>query len=157
MPAMGEGLSESSRFVWKAPPGWRESTGSGMRLASFAVGSGSDTGLCTIVRLGANAGGLEANIVRWLGQLGIEEPADDVLREFAAAQPQVESSGGLKGVVVDLSSFGPQEPGSPSMMAAQLSSEDATLFIKLTAPRSVLAQQVEAFRALCASVSLEAP
>lgn len=128
-----------------------------MRLASFSVGSGSATGLCTIVQLGANAGGLRANVVRWLGQLGIDEPPAADLQAFLEQQQQVDTRGGLKGIVVDLSPLVPGGDEAQSMLASQVSSASATLFVKLTATKAVLAAEKDRFVGLCMSMAEGSP
>ena len=147
----GGGAAPAGSLAWKTPEGWTESAGSGMRLASFSIGSGSDTGLCTIVMLGGNAGGEEANVVRWIGQIGLEVPAEDALRSFLERQEKITSAGGYKGIAVDLSELDPTKP--QSMLAAMLDINGSTAFIKLTGPVALLKQEKPRFIEICASVT----
>ena len=63
-------------LAWDLPEGWTETPGNGMRLVTFHS-TDKDPVECTIVSLGGMAGGLESNIVRWMGQINIPMPAQD--------------------------------------------------------------------------------
>lgn len=145
----------AGKLRWTAPEGWSEQPGASMRLVTFAMGSGTETGACTIIKLGGAAGGVEANIVRWMGQIGVEPPADAELAAFIERQPKVKSEGGLDGVLVDLTSLGDAAPGTVSMLAALFPLGDMTAFVKLTGPKSLLAGEKERFEKLCRSLRRE--
>lgn len=138
-------------LAWTCPDGWTESAGSGMRMATFVVESGDQTATCTLVRLSGAAGGLEANVRRWIGQLGLAMPDDAALAAFLGNQLRLESDGGFSGTVVDLSGLGTASDGS-SMLAALVDIRGATLFVKMTGPAALLAAQKEQFIALCQSL-----
>jgi hypothetical protein len=140
----------SAALRWTTPPGWVEESASGMRLASFRVESGGVTGLCTIVQLAGDGGGLEANIRRWMGQLKLPVPPDAELRAFAERQETLRTRGGFTGRVVDLAPLGP--PEAPSMLALFLDAGERTVFVKFTAPAAWLAEHRAEFTALCESL-----
>ena len=154
---MGGGMGASAAaapasggdLAWTTPAGWKESRGGGMRLASFEMTSGGQAGLCTIIVLGGSAGGLEANIVRWIGQLGLPTPADAELQAFLARQSTVPTADGRKLLVVDLAGL---QPGATDETASMLGGvlEDAgqTIFLKLTGPLGLIKAQRENFLAL---------
>lgn len=148
--AVPPAAASSAALRWTTPPGWVEEPASGMRLASFRVESGGVTGLCTIVQLAGDGGGLEANIRRWMGQLKLPVPPDAELHAFAERQETLRTRGGFSGRVVDLGPLGP--PEAPSMLALFLDAGGRTVFVKFTAPASWLGQHRAEFTALCESL-----
>lgn len=152
---MGGGVGRGS-IHWTTPDGWSEEAGSGMRLATFTIKRDDQTATCTIVTLGGMAGGLEANVHRWMGQLKLDEPASDEFAAFLARQEHFHSDSGFDGVVVDLSELSAQKGDAASMVAAILTLNDATLFVKLTGPIGLLKAEKDTFSKLCRSVRSDA-
>lgn len=140
---------------WDSPEGWTEERGTGMRLASFTVGSGGQTGLCTLVELGGDAGGLDANIRRWIKQLDLAVPGPEAWEAFIQQQSPLTTAGGLSGMIVDLTTLGSPAADRPSMMAAMFSGSGSTVFVKLTGPVALLRGEQERFAALCRSLRRE--
>ena len=128
-----------------------------MRLATFAVGRGSQTGLCTIIRMGAAAGDLEANTQRWLSQLGLGDPAPGELTAFLARQERVRTAGGWEATVIDFSGWGAPAADAPSMLAGLVAPGDFTLFIKLTGPAALIRSEHGALLELVRSLRPESP
>ena len=137
---------------WTAPAGWIEEAGSGMRLAAFSIRRSGGTGVCTMITLRGPAGGLEANVRRWIGQLGLPEPPADELAAFLARQERFRCQGGFDGVRIDLTGFKGQPPGAASMLGAVITLGDSTLFAKFTGPAGLLKEERSSFAALCGSV-----
>ncbi len=121
-----------------------------MRLATLMVTSDTQNATCTLVSLGGSAGGLEANVKRWIGQLGLPIPDADAMTAFLKRQLVVESSGGFSGTVVDLSELGVSSDGT-TMLAALIDLQGSMLFIKFTGPAELLSAQKEHFVGLCRS------
>ncbi len=146
----------SGALRWDAPETWVESLGSGMRLASFSMTSPDGEGQCTMVVLAGAAGGLEANIKRWFGQVGLDVPGDDEFKAFVNNQERFTTRGGFPVVLVDLSVLSPGQAGSSdSMVTAVVTVGTRTLFVKLTGPRSVLGLEKPRLVALCQSLRVE--
>ncbi len=141
---------------WIAPKGWTEQKGSGLRLATF-ISEGTDDKIeCSIVSLGGMAGGVKANIVRWLGQVKIPIPSDEELEQFLARQEDFESKGHWKGKLLDLTQLQKDEPSSTAgMMAAMIETGEAQIFVKMTGTKAALEKNKTAFRELCASLELK--
>ncbi len=137
---------------WTVPEGWREEAGSGMRIAAFAIDRDGAKGTCTIISLGGAAGGLEANVRRWLGQLKVEAPPPNQFFAFLERQERIKTEGGYEGVLVDLTQIGDEAPDADSMLAALFTVDGSTLFVKLAAPRALLVKEREAFAKLCRSL-----
>ena len=127
--------NQRASLHWHSPTGWPAGPASGMRLASFQIDSET---LCTIVSLDASAGDLEANVIRWLGQVGITDPNDSDLQEIMEAIETVPAQDGIIFKVVDLTGL---TPSGNSTIGSIAHLSGKTLFVKLTGP-------VEKIRAL---------
>ena len=142
-------------LAWDRPEGWQEQAGSGMRLVTFVSGEGDQKIECSIVSLGGMAGGLAANVKRWLGQLNITLDSQG-LNEFLAGQKTVTAKGGWPVAVVDFTSLRTSsDPLEPSMMAAVLEMDDKTLFVKMTGPMKGVMQNKQNFELLCQSLDMK--
>ena len=130
-------------LLWKAPEGWTEFPGTGMRVASFRVPA--EGGQCdlSIVALPGPAGGLAANINRWRGQIGLE-PLDDpgILAQAARVQSKA-------GELIAVDFIGTPKGGGPKprVLGAMLSRADKTWFFKLTGDEGPAGGAKEAFLA----------
>jgi len=138
---------------WTKPDGWEEQAGSGMRLATLKVTHGNQSAICTMITLSGSAGGLEANVRRWFGQLKLAVPPGEEFTSFLNRQEHVHSEEGFEGVLVNLTEFGPAEDGS-SMLAALFSLNNTTLFIKMTGPLELLTGEKDRFAQFCKSLRL---
>ncbi len=132
---------------WTTPEGWIEQTGNPMRIATFLVGE--EKAECTLTAFPGSVGGIEENLQRWAGQINLKV-APETLSKFARAPQTFKTEGDFPCLVYDFSTVAPDS--DPSMLAAILSLEDRTLFVKLTGSRALLAEQKEAFTALCRSL-----
>jgi hypothetical protein len=134
---------------WQTPEGWEERPGSGMRIATFMV-LGNE---CTLMTFPGDVGGDEANIRRWLGQLG-QPVDDDVLKSFVANPVRFETAGGFECRLFDYSAILPE--GSPkNIIAGIITIDDHTAFVKLMGDSAVLKEQKTAFENLCKSIRLK--
>lgn len=141
-----ESSGQGGDLRWQTPDGWTSRGASGMRLATLtAVDSGAE---CTIVRLGAGAGGARANVIRWLGQLKIDL-ADADLDTFLNDAPAIKAAGGVVGSLYDFT--GLTEQGD-AMLVAMFELEGATLFVKMLNARDVLVGERTRFTSLCESL-----
>lgn len=138
--------------TWKVPGGWKEKTAGGMRLASFI--SETDPHLdVSIVSLSGEAGGISANINRWLGQLHLPVFDDATLQPFLSKQEKFFSDGGLLVTLVDFSALLPKDDQSlPGMLAAIVELSDQTVFVKMTGTIGEINKNRELFRKLCQSL-----
>lgn len=147
--------AEDKALVWKTPAGWSETRGSGMRLATLVVTSadGLAQAECSVITLRGGAGGVSANVGRWMGQMQLSLPADDTMDTFLARQESFTTAGGDKGLLVDLTALQANaDPALPSMMVGLVMQQDRTAFFKLTGPGGFLITQREPLLALCRSV-----
>lgn len=141
------------RLKWTLPPGWTESAGGGMSLATFLPPDwgGSERGTLSV--MGGTAGGLEANVRRWMKQSGLDSSDEQNVREFLKSLKPEKTAGGFDCVLVDFTALsGPAEGGGASMLVGQVSLPGRTAFVKLTGPPDRLAALRAAFRSLCLSL-----
>jgi hypothetical protein len=134
----------SSSLSWALPKGWKQGADKGgMRLASFYLESNPDVMDCYIVSLPGMAGGLEANLKRWMGQADIN-PTDLNYQKLINTALTLQTKGGLEAKVYDLTSL-KQVPGPKSMMAAIISTADTTIFVKMTGTSGAVKANRDAF------------
>lgn len=142
---------EKPKLQWLKPESWtQEPGGNAMRLATFKVSDAGKEATTTIVALGGAAGGLQSNISRWLGQLDVQVDAA-TLATYIEGLPTFTTSSGLKGHLVDLSSWVAED--AESMQAAIISAADQSIFVKMTGAAPLLLKEKAAFTALCESIS----
>ena len=118
--------------------------GNDIRLASFEIPTNSGAADASIVVLGGDAGGLEANVNRWRQQAGLK-PAN-------ALEIQKQAEAG-KGKIGEYQLFQLQgEGGKASILAAVFTLPGRTVFVKLTGQPESLKSQKSKFTALCQSI-----
>jgi hypothetical protein len=135
---------------WTTPAGWKERPAAMFRDANFFV-AGDERAECYLTTLGGDAGGLEANINRWRGQLSLPPLTGEEL----AALPRVPWLGGLAVEVDFEGSFrgmsGDQTADGYRLVGLALMAPDRSRFLKMIGPREVIARELEAFRMLAGS------
>lgn len=159
-PGMGGGgggpaRERSKPLAWDLPAGWTERPDEGnMRMGSFGVAGEPDAD-CSIVLLPGEAGGLDANVNRWRGQLGLAALSPEELAKLPThpllGNPAlvVDATGSYKGMG--------QEAKANFKLLGLISQIDAgdqtfTLFVKLTGPAALVDAQRAAFFGLCDSL-----
>ncbi len=154
-PMAGAGPQEKSDISWVVPEGWEQKSASGMRLATFSAGDAGDPIDCSIVSLGGAAGGLEANVVRWMGQINLEVPPENELKEFLQTAEQFQSDGELSITLIDFTLLQESLPANTaSMMAAIVATEAKTYFVKAAGSKAAIVDNRTAFKELCKSLKL---
>jgi hypothetical protein len=150
MPALPpEMQTPSLPLTWVTPAGWEEQPGSGMRIAAWRV-EGQE---CTLMSFPGDVGGDEANIRRWLGQVGHGADAA-TLSAFVAQPERLVTSSGLEVRLFDLAALIP-DGAAQSVLAAIIPAGDQSIFVKLMGDAQVLRRQKEAFTALSQSIALK--
>ena len=137
-------VPSKNNLTWKAPQGWVEEPGKGLRLVTFHDAANPKDIDVSIVPLGGSmAGGLEANLKRWLGQINVQV-------SDAQLQDLIRSS---KDNVFDLSQLQKGlDPSSKSMMAAMISLPDTTVFVKMAGSIDAVTRHREKFKELVRSL-----
>ena len=143
-----------THFQWNSPEGWIENrAASGFRLAAFTVKSGEIESICTIIPLQGEAGGLKANVTRWLGQItGSMPPDENTVEKLLNAQEKFLTKGQFPAVLIDFTPVTPN-PTDKSILAGILTVQGNSIFIKMTGQKSHLIENKAKFKALCQSFS----
>jgi hypothetical protein len=151
--AMGELPPEmrtpSLPLEWQTPEGWEEIPGSGMRIATFMT-EGQE---CSLMSFPGDVGGDEANIRRWLGQLG-QSVSDEKLTSFASDPVRFETAGGYECKFFDYAKILP-EGSAKSILAGIIVVGDHSVFVKLMGDATIVQKQKMSFESLCKSIRLK--
>ncbi|MCP4155996.1 MAG: hypothetical protein GY757_50200 [bacterium] len=139
-------------YQWDCPKGWTEkSGGSGFRLATFTIKTETHESMCSVIPLQGEAGGLTANVIRWLGQVGIQvDDKSAELKQVLDKQEKFLTAGNYPCVLVDLTLVTKGDE-TPSTLAAVATVEGNSVFFKMNGPRAHLLENKENFKALCLS------
>ena len=128
--------ASGSDLTWTAPSTWTVKPNGAMRKGSFGLkGAGGEADLSITAFPGAT-GGLEANLNRWRGQVGLSPQAP---AEVTAAAEKF-SANGLDFIVVDYAG------GGNRLVGAIVPYGGNSWFFKLMGPDAVVAAQKDAFR-----------
>ena len=116
---------------WDVPEGWRQEGADKMRLATFREASDPEAIDCSIVSLEGAAGGLEANIKRWMGQIELTASTKD-LAFFIDSAPSISIQSGQKARVYDLArlKFTDDLIGK-TMLVVMIELSQSTVFVKM--------------------------
>lgn len=167
MPAHGTGKSVEERFGlprepdpgdeaaaaakllrWDLPAGWTEKPPSAMRVASFVPAADTE---CYLTILAGDAGGIGANVNRWLGQVGrptLGAPQIDALpraKMFQRDAVLLEAHGAFTGM------SGGDAKADHGLLGLLLVDPEGSAFLKLVGPSPVVERERAAFLALAAS------
>lgn len=139
-------------FQWQTPKDWIEKPGGGMRLATFTNPNASSIDV-SLVSLSGPAGGMLANINRWLQQIDLPVMDQAALDQFLNKQEKFNTESGVSIVLIDFSSLiqaqHSKEAQVPGLMASIIDQPDSTVFIKMTGLLDEVNQNKEAFKQLC--------
>ncbi len=142
-----------SPMSWTLPETWQEKPATGMRIASFVSKNDASAFDCSIVALGAGAGGLEPNIIRWLGQLNLTQPPEKELKDFIESQEKVNLDENFVALLVDFTSLQRKsDDKTPSMLAAIIETTDQRIFVKMTGSKETIIQQSQVFKTFVKSL-----
>lgn len=84
MGAPGDASARPGGVRWTAPDGWKETPGTGMRVATFDLPQTQGKAVVTVVALPGDVGGELANVNRWRGQLALPPVAQEELSSLRA-------------------------------------------------------------------------
>lgn len=143
-----------SDLTFTKPEKWKtEKPSSRMRAAQFSVGADDNQGQVVFFYFGAGgAGGVEANIKRWIGQF--KEPADQV-----NAKTEVAKVGDIKvhyvsaeGTFLSGPPRGPkvEKPGQ-ALLGAIIEAKAGAIFAKFTGPKALVTAATEDFKKMIGS------
>jgi hypothetical protein len=155
-----------AHFKWETPEGWIETkASSSMRLATFTVKSGDRSSVCTIIPLQGTAGGVKANVSRWLGQVTAQSGHTDPMlaegdpaevQNLLKSQEKFLTKAKFPAVFFDFTGV-TQDDAAPSILATMITVGGSTVFIKMTGPKAILVENKAKFVALCKSFDMGNP
>jgi hypothetical protein len=151
------------QLEWVLPDGWVDQPeGDPLRVAGFWA---PDPALAhtgemdpqavdvSLVQLAGDAGGLDANVIRWLGQVKI--PPTFAEEAIAAAVP-VRTATGQSGIVVDFTDMLSGDlTQSKSVVGAIIRGEGYTVFVKAAGEKDRLKKIKSQLLEFCAKLSIQ--
>jgi len=137
-----------TKLTYALPSAWKEKPASSMRIASFEVKSGQQTGDISIVSLAGDGGGLLSNTNRWRRQLEMA-PTDQAGLQNLVKDIQID---GHKGYFMALYT-GMEGQG---MLVALVEQGGQTWFIKMVAPSQLAHAQEQDFLKFVQSIQFHA-
>lgn len=149
--------SRENPLTWVVPQGWtevEESNSSSMRLINLKFGEGG-AGECYLSAMPGSAGGLEANINRWRGQMGLpgysaEELANLPKKNFLNRESTFVSFDG------DFKAVGAAEATKNFRLVGLVQpAPEFTLFVKMTGPKELIEKNEAAFDQFIQSISVK--
>ena len=148
LPPTVERKNNISRYTWEKPSSWIHTESTSMRLASFEIPFSTGTGDLSIMELGGNGGGLEANVNRWRGQID--------LNPLTKLEIETEAENGIS----DLGNYQlflliNLEKKETAFLAAIFPLGNRTIFIKLTASAEGILEIEKDFKDFCSSMKFE--
>lgn len=127
--------ASGSALTWTAPASWTPKALGSMRKGSFSIKNDSGEADLAITAFPGATGGLEANLNRWRGQLGLAPASAE---EVTAAVEKFEANG-LQFIVVDYANNGNR------LLGAIVPYGGNSWFFKLTGPDALVAGQKTAY------------
>lgn len=161
-PAMSGGMAmdpalmnsvAATALSWTTPEGWQEEKGGGMRVATFKAGVGDLAVETSVISLAGSAGGMAANVSRWMGQLNLDIPSAVELDKFIERQEKITTPSGLAVTLIDFTQLQSDDQSEdPSMIAAVVEGTGNQVFIKMTGSKQAVLKNFDAFKALVGSL-----
>lgn len=150
MSATPELINQTAAFsapAWTAPAAWRAMPESAMRKGGWKAGPDAAPADISVTAFPGDVGGLQANVGRWCGQVGLPAPATP--EELAKlAVPTTVS--GIPGTRVALTNAG------KALTTVLVQHEGATWFFKIAGPEAAVSAATGDFDAFVASVKFPA-
>lgn len=154
IPMGGQMEKVETNLTWNVPEGWQELPGGGMRVATFKRTDDPDAVDVSIVSLGGAAGGLEANLTRWAGQIGFDVTQDpEGIKKLIDDAVVLKTQEGLEVRLFDYTKLQKNaDPSSKSMVASMIQTNESTVFVKMTGTIKTVNENLESFKSLTQSV-----
>ncbi len=155
------------QVTWTLPETWQmRDSANAMRIGSFAVPDPSLAHMgemdpnaldVSVVQLAGDAGGLKANILRWMGQVGLIASPDE-LQALIDGAGKLKLKTGQEGIFVDFTDrLSGDMTQSKSIYGAILSTPEYTVFVKAMGERERLVKAKAELKAFCESLAIREP
>ncbi len=135
--------TRTMRVDYKTPAGWVDRT---RTLPEFIAGPGENAPRVKLSVLKGSAGGLEANVNRWRGQVGLPAVGNDEARGLARPFSLL----GEKGYFAEMTGK------DRAILVAFTIGREMSFFLKMTGTPEEVARQRAAFEALAGSMKVGA-
>lgn len=153
--AAPSGESSAGNMAWTTPEGWIEVAATSMRRPNFVVegGEGASEIQCYVTELSGDGGGIDANVNRWRGQIGLgplteaELAALERITVLDTPAVYVEFEGVYGGM-------GGQGKPNSVLAGALLELDDKAIFIKMVGPADAVRDQRANLREFLSSMHL---
>jgi len=138
-PATSSGpVSHEGQPKWQVPAGWHEVPAGQFLLAKFMLaGDGGAAAAVNVSMSAGDGGGLDANVNRWRGQLGLAPSPDSLTTPIVVA--------GGKASLVDMIGTDVRTSQPTRLVGVIVSQSDRTWFYKLMGDAKVVESQKDAF------------
>jgi hypothetical protein len=136
---------KSAELTYQTPAGWEKAKGNGISQATFQITAGDQTATVTVTPLPGGAGGLEQNVNRWRGQVGLKPQSDEEVKKSVTPIPV----SGMDGQYVDL------EGATQRILAVLAARDDTTWFIKMSGPVQLVGREKANFEAFVRSIRFD--
>jgi hypothetical protein len=147
------GVMSRPQVSWTVPEGWTENAPGAMRVGSFRInGKDGKQADVSVIPLGGAAGGDEANVNRWRGQVGLEPLSAVEIKKLA----QSVEVAGQPAELYELSGKNPGSGDPLGVLGAIAQREGTAWFFKMTGDPGVIAEQKPVFVAFLKTVKFEA-
>ncbi|GEM_PF-1659919 len=155
------------KVTWVLPESWAvKDSANAMRIGSFAAQDPAlaNTGEVdpkavdvSVVQLAGNAGGLGANIARWMGQVGIKVSPEE-MEDFVKAAKHFKTKSGQEGMYVDLTDkLSGDMTQSKTIFGAVVQTDTYTVFVKAMGDRTRVVAQKPLVIGFCKSLKIAGP
>lgn len=170
-PAGGQTMAASHgakpHFTWDTPEGWEDAKKtSSFRLATFTTGDPGQTATCTIIPLAGDAGGVKANVGRWLGQVATGggddamamtlKPDEAKVKQIMDGAQKFLAKGNFPAIMFDFTPVTVKDDDA-SILAAVVTVDGSSIFFKMTGPKALLVKNRDKFTTLCKSLDFSSP
>ncbi len=145
-------------ITWTLPENWKKSdSASAMRVGSFIIPN-ADPELnidVSVVQFPGMAGGVEANVMRWMKQIGIAPDSFD-LKEFLLHSEHFKTLSAQDGLLIDLTNkLSGDITQSKSIFGALISTAEYTVFVKGMGHKQTLIKNKSSLVTFCKSLRIE--
>lgn len=142
------------QLIYTTPDGWTEQPASMMRDVNLAFGPDNE-GECYVARLPGAGGGLVANVNRWRSQMGAD-PLTEAEINALPTKPLFGQPATFMSVDGDFSpGMGSSEvKKNQRLLGLILASDAGAVFVKMTGPKNLVADQAAAFDVFTSSLDV---
>lgn len=155
------------KVTWELPGTWLvKDSANAMRIGSFAASDPSFANMgeadpnavdVSVVQLAGDAGGLKANIARWMGQVGLKATVEEMDGLIKTAG-HFKTKSGQDGMYVDLTDkLSGDMTQSKTIFGAVVQTADYTVFVKGMGDIAKVIAQKPLIMAFCKSLKIEGP